>query len=106
MTVTDNGATWTLDNGIIKATILKTNGNMQTIMYHGVSIVGRSEYWERVPSGQITSSLTIDPAKNGGQRGEVAVKGVNAPMDIEVRYVLERGVSGFYTYAEYTHKPN
>jgi len=24
-------------------------------------------------------------------------------MDIEVRYTLERGVSGFYTYAEYTH---
>ena len=50
--------------------------------------------------------MTIDPAKNGGQRGEVAVKGVNGRMDIEVRYVLERGVSGFYTYAEYTHKAN
>jgi rhamnogalacturonan endolyase len=47
--------------------------------------------------------VTIDPATNGGERGEVAVKGVNAPMDIEVRYVLERGVSGFYTYAQYTH---
>jgi len=29
----------------------------------------------------------------------VAVKGVNGRMDIEVRYTLERGVSGFYTYA-------
>ena len=103
VTITDNGATWTMDNGIIKATILKNNGNMQTILYHGVSIVGRSEYWERTPSGQVTPSVTIDPATNGGQRGEVAVKGVNAPMDIEVRYVLERGVSGFYTYAQYTH---
>jgi len=104
VTVTEDATTWTLDNGIVKATILKNNGNMQTIMYHGVSIVGRSEYWERTPSGQVTPSLTIDPAKNGGQRAEVAVKGVNAPMDIEVRYVLERGSSGFYTYAEYTHK--
>jgi rhamnogalacturonan endolyase len=25
-------------------------------------------------------------------------------MDIETRYTLERGASGFYTYAEYTHK--
>ncbi len=106
VTVTDNGDTWTMDNGIVKATIIKANGNMQTIDYHGVSIVGRSEYWERVPSGTVTPSLTIDPKANGGQRGEVAVKGLNAPMDIEVRYVLERGVSGFYTYAEYTHKPN
>ena len=103
VTITDNGTTWTMDNGIIKIAVLKNNGNMQTILYHGVSIVGRSEYWERTPSGQVTPSVTIDPATNGGERGEVAVKGVNAPMDIEVRYVLERGVSGFYTYAQYTH---
>ena len=103
VTITDNGDTWTLDNGVIKIAVLKRNGNMQTILYHGVSIVSRSEYWERTPSGQVTPSVTIDPATNGGQRGEVAVKGVNAPMDIEVRYVLERGVSGFYTYAQYTH---
>ena len=25
-------------------------------------------------------------------------------MDIETRYTMERGTSGFYTYAEYTHK--
>lgn len=106
VTITDDGATWTMDNGLVKATIIKANGNMQTIMYHGVSIVGRSEYWERTPSGQVTPSVTIDPAKNGGERGEVAIKGVSSPMDIEVRYVLERGASGFYTYAEYTHKPN
>ena len=103
VTITDNGSTWTMDNGIVKITIIKDNGNMQTLVYHGVSIVGRSEYWERTPSGQVTPSVTIDPAKNGGQRGEVAVKGVNRPMDIEVRYTMERGVSGFYTYAQYTH---
>jgi rhamnogalacturonan endolyase len=106
VTLTDNGATWTMDNGIVKATIIKNNGNMQTIMYHGVSIVGRSEYWEQTPSGKVTPSVTIDPAKNGGERGEVAIKGVNGRIDIEVRYVLERGVSGFYTYAEYTHLAN
>ena len=48
--------------------------------------------------------MTIDPAKNGGERGEVAVKGVNGRMDIEVRYTMERGVSGFYTYAIYSHE--
>ena len=82
VTITDNGTTWTMDNGIVKATILKNNGNMQTIMYHGVSIVGRSEYWEQTPSGQITASVTIDPAKNGGERGEVAVKGAGPDASI------------------------
>jgi rhamnogalacturonan endolyase len=106
VTITDNGNSWTLDNGIVKATINKNNGNMPSLIYHGVSIVGRSEFWEQVPSGQVTPSVTIDPAKNGGERGEVAVKGVNGRMDIEVRYTLERGVSGFYTYAEYSHAAN
>ena len=159
VTLTDNGDTWTLDNGIVKATILKSNGNMSTVIYHGVNIPNsRSEYWEQTPAGAVTAKVTIDPSTNGGERAEVSVKGVNpgtpgvrgggggpnpgagapgpggaggalraaapgAPgatglgaarsgvpsgagrggMDIEVRYTLERGVSGFYTYAEYTH---
>ena len=134
VTLTDNGTTWTLDNGIIKATINKSNGNMPSLIYHGVSIVGHSEFWEQTPSGTVTATVTIDPSTNGGQRAEVSVHGVNpgtpgvrgggggpAPgtpganpygvpagpgrggMDIEVRYTIERGTSGFYTYAEYTH---
>jgi rhamnogalacturonan endolyase len=191
VTLTDNGDSWTLDNGIVKATILKSNGNMTTVIYHGVNIPNaRSEYWEQTPAGTVTAKVTIDPSTNGGQRAEVSVKGVNpgtpgvrgggggptpgaaapggargprgggapatggsgaggpgtggalragagapsapgaggpgAPgaggpfgpgaaragvpsgagrggMDIEVRYTLERSVSGFYTYAEYTH---
>jgi len=134
VTLTDNGDSWTLDNGIVKMSILKSNGNMSTVIYHGVNIPNsRSEYWEQTPNGTVTARVTIDPATNGGERAEVSVKGVNpgtpgvrggggtpppgstaaqygvpsgpggGGMDIEVRYTLERGVSGFYTYAEYTH---
>jgi rhamnogalacturonan endolyase len=106
VTITDNGTTWTMDNGITKITIIKNTSVISSLVYHGVTILGPSENWERVPSGQVTPSLSIDPAKNGGQRGEVAIKGVDGRMDIEVRYTMERGVSGFYTYAEYTHKAN
>ncbi|MGP8259559.1 MAG: polysaccharide lyase family protein [Acidobacteriaceae bacterium] len=193
VTLTDNGDSWTLDNGIVKMTVLKSNGNMTTVYYKGIDIPNsRSEYWEQTPAGTVTAKVTIDPSTNGGQRAEVSVKGVNpgtpgvrgggggpalgagapgaggrgarggsapgsgapggapaagspttgasgapggfargaggpgAPgaggpfgpgaaragvpsgagrggMDIEVRYALERGTSGFYTYAEYTH---
>jgi rhamnogalacturonan endolyase len=134
VTLTDNGDSWVLDNGIVKATILKKNGNMSTVYYHSIDIPNaRSEYWEQTPAGTVTAKVTIDPATNGGERAEVSVKGVNpgtpgvrgggasvaagtnaarygvpsgagrGGMDIEVRYTLERGVSGFYTYAEYTH---
>jgi rhamnogalacturonan endolyase len=123
VTLTDNGDTWTLDNGIIKATIIKKIGSVQQVVYHGLAMLqpsfqtGSDVYhtpqtpmgtqvptWEQIPSGTVTPSVTIDPAKNGGQRAEVAVKGVNnGRMDIELRYTLERGQSGYYAYAEFSH---
>ena len=38
VTLTENGDSWVLDNGIVKATILKSNGNMTTVYYHGIDI--------------------------------------------------------------------
>src|ERR1035437_4035629 len=85
VTVTDNGRTWTLDNGIVKAVIDKRNGDMNSLIYKGIDTMGhdqgQSVYWEQDPSaaalvGGLTDSVTIDPAKNGGARAEVSVKGV------------------------------
>jgi rhamnogalacturonan endolyase len=116
--LTDNGTSWTLDNGIVKVTLAKHDGNLSSIVYHGIEILshGNYSYWEQKPSGTITSSVTIDPANNGGERAEVAVKGIYNPssigsgrgggrgaMNLETRFTLERGTSGFYTYTEYTH---
>lgn len=105
VTVTDNGGSWTLDNGIVKATINKNNSNMPSLIYHGINTMGPGGFWEQTPTGTVTQTLTIDPATNGGQRAEVAIKGVNGRMDIEVRYALERGLSGIYTYAEFSTRP-
>jgi rhamnogalacturonan endolyase len=119
VTVTDNGRTWTLENGMVKATINKTSGNMVSLLYHGIETMGGGGYWEETPQNapQLTDTITIDPAKNGGARAEVAVKGVTggtvmltpgAPgggtyCDIEVRYALGRGDSGIYAYAIFSH---
>jgi rhamnogalacturonan endolyase len=110
VTVTDNGTTWTMDNGIIQATINKGGargaGNMPRLVYHGFNIMGPGGIWEQTPAGQAANTITIDPTKNGGERAEVAVKGAGGNINIEVRYTLERGVSGIYTYAIYTHGAN
>jgi rhamnogalacturonan endolyase len=119
VTVADNGRTWTLDNGIVAATINKRSGSMTSLVYHGVNTMGGGGYWEQTPQDapQLTQTITIDPAKNGGERAEVAVKGVTggtamltpgAPgggtkCDIEVRYALGRGESGIYAYAIFSH---
>ncbi len=106
VTVTDQGAAWVMDNGIVKATISKRNGNMTSLVYRGVNTMGGGGYWEQTPSGQVTQAVTIDPAKNGGERGEVDVKGISGRMDIEVRYALQRGASGIYAYGIFSHGAN
>lgn len=116
--VTDNGRSWTLDNGIVHATIDKNSGAMTSLVYRGFD-TGSRGVWEHTPQGapELTNTLTIDPAKNGGDRAEVSIKGVggatfmftrNAPgggtlCDVELRYSLGRGDSGIYTYAIYNH---
>jgi hypothetical protein len=77
VTLTDNGDSWTLDNGIVRMTVLKRNGNLSSLVYHGVEILTHGNYWEQTPSGTITARVTIDPATNGGERAEVSVLGVN-----------------------------
>jgi rhamnogalacturonan endolyase len=107
VTVTESADSWILDNGIVKATVQKKNGKMTSLVYQGQETLTRnSESWEQLATGTVTQALTIDPATNGGARAEVAVKGVTGRMDIELRYTLERGVSGFYTYGIYSHGAN
>jgi len=71
VTVTDNGRSWTLDNGIVKATVNKDSGSMPSLLYHGFQTMAASGgTWEHSPQGapQLTNSVTIDPATNGGAR--------------------------------------
>ncbi len=120
VTVADNGSAWTLDNGIVRATIHKGDGRMTSLVYHGIETMrSGGGYWEQTPQDapELTNRVTIDPAANGGARGEIAVKGVTggtqmltpgAPgggtyCDMEIRYALGRGESGIYVYAVFTH---
>jgi len=120
VTVTDNGRTWTLDNGIVRATINKDTGAMPSLVYQGIEILAASGgTWEHNPQGApvLTNTVTIDPATNHGQRAEVAIKGLSngtytmtrsAPgggtmLDIEIRYSLGQGDSGIYVYSTLSH---
>jgi rhamnogalacturonan endolyase len=65
--------------------------------------------------------ITIDPSANGGERGEVSIKGIsngrkmgtgpgsnaqgNVVVDIEIRYAMGRSDSGVYTYSIWEHRP-
>ncbi|HVX83299.1 MAG TPA: polysaccharide lyase family protein [Phycisphaerae bacterium] len=108
VTLTDNGQSWTLDNGIVQATILKRNGSMPSLIFHGINTMGDSGgTWESSPRNPETS-VTIDPKTNNGQRAEVSVKGPAGPRAFatEIRYALEKNQPGIYVYAIYSHGPD
>jgi rhamnogalacturonan endolyase len=90
-------------------------------------VIGAADhgYWSHNTMGVKGSapavpSISIDPAKNGGERAEVSIKanskgrkmgtgpGTNPAVgdlevDIDIRYTLERGASGVYTYCTFNH---
>lgn len=118
VTVTDAGGVYTLANGIVSAQVDKGSGRLRSLTYQGIETLNTG-YWSHAPSGpDVTDAVTVSPETNGGERGEVSVKEVSGgrPMgsgpggstvaDIEVRYTLERGSSGLYTYSILTHKPD
>jgi rhamnogalacturonan endolyase len=104
VTLTQDDGTFTLGNGVVTARISKQNGNLTSLQYHGIETMGGGGIWEQTPRGGATS-VTIDPAQNGGERAEIAIKGNSGGrgFDIELRYALQRGVSGVYAYAIFSH---
>lgn len=122
VTVSDDGTVFTLSNGVVTAKILKRNGNLGSLTYNGIEMTAGNverptSYWSHnAASDNTVAKVTIDPTQNDGERAEVSVKGLangkpmgqgpggSAIADIEIRYTLERGLTGLYTYSIWTHK--
>ncbi len=114
--ISDEGRDYVLTNGIVTATIGKNNGDLLSLVYKDVRTVGDGYWSHRPSSANLTDTVTIDPQSNGGARGEVAIKGISGGRqmgsgpggstvaDIEVRWALDRGASGIYTYTIFTHQ--
>jgi len=105
VTLADSPEEWIMDNGIVRATINKEKSRITSLRYKGLELMGPGGIWEQTPYGKVRTAVTIDPKKIGGAGAEVSIKGVNGKMDMEIRYTLERGASGLYTYAIYSHPP-
>ncbi|HTL74372.1 MAG TPA: polysaccharide lyase family protein [bacterium] len=124
VTVSESFTAYTLDNGIVTARIAKNSGDLISLKYKNLEMLdARSArpagYWSHnAARGQQIGRITINPKTNGGERGEISIKGISGgtPMgggpggsvmaDIEIRYALGRGDSGIYTYSIFTHPTN
>jgi rhamnogalacturonan endolyase len=108
VTVTEDATTFKLSNGIATATISKRSGDMTSLVFKDLELMGHGSghpagYWEQSPANAI-DTITIDPKANGGQRGEVSIKGPSGSVNLEIRYTIGRGESGVYTYAIFSHE--
>jgi rhamnogalacturonan endolyase len=125
VTISEDENSFTLANGIVTAQVSKRSGDLISLEYKNLQTLdvesGRQEgYWSHnaARAEKIVPHITIDPKTNGGERGEVSVKGFSGgnPMgsgpggsivaDIEIRFALGRGESGVYTYATFSHPAN
>ena len=125
VTVSEDENSFTLANGILTAQISKRSGDLISLAYKNLQTLdvdaGRQKaYWSHntARAGKIVPRITIDPKQNGGERGEVSVKGFadggqmgsgpggSVIADIEIRFTLGRGESGIYTYATFSHPAN
>ena len=115
VTLSEDGNSYTLSNGIVKARVAKGSGKLLSLVYKDIETLTTS-YWSHLPSGNVSNAITIDPKSNDGAMAEVSVKsdsgghtqgsgpGGGTVCDIEIRYALQRGCSGLYTYSIFTHK--
>lgn len=126
--VKEDQTTFTLSNGFVSACVSKRSGDLTSLQYQGLEILTAKSghaggYWSHDTTGgtKTIARITIDPSSNGGERGEVSVKGISGgkrmghgpgaasggdfPADIEIRYALGRKDSGVYTYCTFEHRP-
>jgi rhamnogalacturonan endolyase len=121
--IASDDASFTISNSQLTATLSKKTGDLISLKFHNLETMGHSSghpagYWEQNTgnASQIIPSITIDPAANGGERGEVSIKGISGgkPLggggpgggmlcDLELRYAVGRDDSGIYAYAIFSH---
>ena len=124
VSVSEDEFSFTLDNGIVTAQVAKRSGDLTSLKYKNLEMLDarssrQAAYWSHnAARGQQQTGISIDPKTNGGERGEVSIKGISGGnqmgsgpggsviADIEIRYALGRGDSGVYTYSIFSHPTN
>jgi len=120
VTLTDNGTSVTIANGIVSilctksgATIDQVNytydngGGTQTVNLLSGGNNGGQLYWELggFGGGTFSYSLIADPANNGGDYAEISlVSSSGSSGTMEVRFSMRRGSSGFYVTPIWSHR--
>ena len=110
VTLSNDGHYFTLSNAYSTAKIDMRSGDLWSLKYRGIEMMGyvsghHAGYWEQTPSSS-TYAVAIDPKSNGGERAEVSIKGSINGFILEERYSMGRDDHGLYAYAIFSHPSN
>ncbi|MGH9821188.1 MAG: hypothetical protein ACRD43_13565, partial [Pyrinomonadaceae bacterium] len=117
--LTDDGAYFTLTNGIVSTKIDKHSASIATLQYKDHELLGPmgvDGFWALPASNMEFGSkreaaVIVDPKTNTGARAIVAVHfaydgdAKSLPADVEIRYSLGRGDSALYLEEILHHRP-
>jgi rhamnogalacturonan endolyase len=112
VTLTDNGSTITLANGIVTATIGKTNGQITSMKFGTLETVSGNVYYsmDGGSSYQQPGPCVYSVTTQTGDMTDLSFFQVytNQPhaFDIDIHYVMRSGDSGVYSYAVLSHPAN
>ena len=115
VTIVEDDRSFVLANGVVSIRVEKRTGNLTSLTYDGSDVLrpGRG-YWSFVGGGSRLGSRTRceireDPAKNGGERAQVACHFEydpatgGLPCNVEYGYSLSRDQGGIYAFAVFHH---
>ena len=118
MTLVETGDSFTLANGFVTARIEKRTGNLVSLEYRGLELLGRGGrgYWsqarrresvgaERDRRGAHRSREARRCARGGFIELRLRLAARTMPVDVDIRYALGRGEHWIYTYAVSDHRP-
>jgi rhamnogalacturonan endolyase len=110
---TDRGDYVELNNGIVDATINKSNAHITSYKFKGFEVLKDGYY--SMDGGKAYSQpnhCTVTVQSETADRVDVAFKSIWHPgdrqqaFDIEAHYVIEKGTPGIYAYARLVHPGN
>jgi rhamnogalacturonan endolyase len=120
VTLTDNGTTVTLANGIVSILCVKAGATINQINYSYNNGSGAQTnqllagghnggqlYWETggFGTGTFSNSVVADPANNGGNYAEISLLSMSTTNGaMEIHFSMLRGSPGFYVTAIWSHR--
>ena len=119
VSLVDNGANYTLDNGIVTVKIDKNSASILSYKYKSLELLGAmgiDGFW-KLPAMPLdfgskrAATVLLNPSANNGERAIISCKfeydgdAKSVPADIDVHYSLGRGEAGLYLEEIWHHKP-